>query len=86
MPIYRIEVSATAERQIRRLDRDDQLRVLRAVRDLAAEPRPRGCRKLRGYEDVFRIRVGLFRVLYSIEKERILIILLKVGHRKDIYR
>lgn len=86
MAIYRIEVSATAEKQIRRLERADQLRVLRAVRDLAATPRPRGSRKLRGYDDVFRIRVGTFRILYSVEPERILVIILKVGHRKDIYR
>ena len=86
MTSYRVEVSATAERQIRRLSREDQLRVLRAVRDLANEPHPRGCRKLRGYEDVFRIRVGTFRVLYSVETERVLVIILKVGHREDIYR
>lgn len=86
MTSYRVEVSTTAERQIRRLQRDDQIRVLRAVRDLATEPHPRGCRKLRGYEDVYRLRVGTFRVLYSVERERILVIILKVGHRKDIYR
>ena len=86
MASYSVELSATAERQIRRLDRSDQIRVLRAVAALASEPRPRGCRKLRGYDDVFRIRVGVFRVLYSIETERILVIILKVGHRKDIYR
>ncbi len=86
MAIYRIEVSTTAEKQIRRLERDDQLRVLRVIRDLATTPRPRGCRKLRGYDDVFRLRVGTFRVLYSVEPDRILVIILKVGHRKDIYR
>ena len=85
MVSFRIEVSATAERQIRQLQRRDQLGVLRAIRDLAAVPHPRGCRKLRGYEDVYRIRVGTFRVLYSVEAERVLIIILKVGHRKDIY-
>ena len=86
MASYRIEVSATAEKQIRRLERDDQLRVLRAIRDLGVRPRPRGSRKLRGYDDVYRIRVGTLRILYSVEPERILVILLKVGHRKDIYR
>lgn len=86
MASYRVEVSATAEKQIRRLEREDQLRVLRAVRDLGVDPRPRGCRKLRGWEDVFRIRVGTFRILYSVEDERVLVIILKVGRRKDIYR
>ena len=86
MARYRVEVSATAERQIRRLVRQDQIRVLRAVAALASQPRPRGCRKLRGYRDVFRIRVGTLRVLYSIEDERVVVIVLKVGRRRDIYR
>lgn len=86
MAKYRIEVSATAEKQIRKLDKADQIRVLRAIQNLAKEPRPPGTRKLRGYEDVYRIRVGTYRILYSIESGRLLIIVLKVGHRRDVYR
>ncbi len=86
MPSHSVELSATAERQIRRLARQDQIRVLRAIRDLGEVPHPPGCRKLRGYEDVFRVRVGTFRVLYSVEPARVLVIILKVGHRRDIYR
>jgi mRNA interferase RelE/StbE len=86
MAAYEIEVSATAEKQLRRLDRSDQIRVLRAIQGLASEPFPPGCRKLRGYEDVFRVRVGLFRILYSVESDRLLILILKIGHRRDIYR
>lgn len=86
MAKYRIEVSATAEKQIRKLNKADQIRVLRAIRNLAKEPRPPGTRKLRGYEDVYRIRVGTYRILYSIESGRLLIIVLKVGHRRDVYR
>ena len=86
MAKYRIEVSATAEKQIRKLNKADQIRVLRAIQNLAKEPRPPGTRKLRGYEDVYRIRVGTYRILYSIESGRLLIIVLKVGHRRDAYR
>lgn len=86
MTSYSVEVSATAENQIRKLDRPDQVRVLRAVRALAKEPRPAGTRKLRGYGDVFRLRVGSYRIIYSIEGARLLIIILKVGHRRDVYR
>jgi len=86
MASYRIEVSATAERQIRRLPRADQLRVVRAIQALSIDPRPPGCRKLSGYEDVFRVRIGRYRVLYSIEGRRLVIIILKVGDRKDVYR
>lgn len=86
MTSYSIEISATAEKQIRKLDRPDQVRVLRAIRALSKEPRPAGTRKLRGYADVFRLRVGTYRIIYSIEGARLLIIILKVGHRRDVYR
>jgi mRNA interferase RelE/StbE len=86
MASFRIEVSATAEKQIRKLSRDDQIRVLRAIRPLATEPTPPGPRGLRGYDDVFRIRVGRYRVLYRVEGRRLLIIILKIGRRRDIYR
>ncbi len=86
MARYRIEVSATAERQIRKLERVDQVRVLKAIQALVSEPRPPGCRKLQGYDDVFRIRVDQHRILYSVERGRLVVIILKVGHRKDVYR
>jgi len=86
MASYRIEVSATAEKQIRKLPREDQLRVLRAIQPLATEPIPPGSRKVRGYDDVFRIRVGTYRILYRVGGRRLLIIILKIGHRREIYR
>lgn len=86
MTTYRIEISATAEKQIRRLGRDDQLRVLRSIKRLASEPHPVGSRKLQGYKDVFRVRVGTFRVLYSVATGLLIVIVLKVGQRKDVYR
>lgn len=83
---YHIEVSATAERQLRKLAVRDQCLVVEAIRALARDPRPRGSRKLRCYDDVYRVRTGVFRIIYSIENDRLLIIILKVGHRKDVYR
>ena len=53
---------------------------------LGDEPCPSGSRKLAGHDDVFRIRVGVYRVIYSVASQRLIIIILKVGHRKDIYR
>ena len=86
MAKYEIEVSATAKRQLRRLNLVDQIKILKRVRGLAEDPRPPGSRKLRGYTDVYRIRVGQYRVLYSVEDHKLVIILLKVGHRRDVYR
>jgi mRNA interferase RelE/StbE len=86
MASYRIELSASAERQLRAMPRRSRTLVVDAIKALATDPRPRGHRKLRGFDDVYRIRVGRYRVLYSIEKKEILVIILKVGHRKDVYR
>jgi mRNA interferase RelE/StbE len=86
MPRYEIEISRTAEKQLRKLPRQDRQRVLRAILALADDPLPRGSRKLSGYEDVFRIRVGVYRILYSVAADVLLIIVLKIGHRRNVYR
>lgn len=86
MTRYRVEVSATAERQIAKLHRPDQIRILRAVRALADDPTPQGARKLTGYDDVWRVRVGVYRILYSLDRGRLLVLVFKVGHRRDVYR
>jgi mRNA interferase RelE/StbE len=85
-PRYEIELSRTAEKQLRKLAREDQERVVRAIRPLARDPRPRGCRKLSGYDDVFRVRAGPYRVIYSVSGRRLVVIILKLGHRRDVYR
>ena len=86
MASYRLEITASAEKQLARLPVADKVRVARKIVELAAVPRPPGCRQLRGQEDVFRIRVGVYRVIYSIEERRIVVVVLKIGHRKDVYR
>ncbi len=59
---------------LRKLSSTDRLRVLRAIVGLGESPRPVGCRKLSGFDDVFRIRVGRFRVLYAVEDRRLVVI------------
>jgi mRNA interferase RelE/StbE len=86
MAEYSIEVSATAERQIMQLSERDQHRVINVIKKLGVEPRPRGCRKLQAYDDIYRVRTGVIRILYSVEDDRLLVLVLKVGHRKGIYR
>ena len=86
MANYEIEISRTAEKRLKQLPREDQERVVRAILALAKEPFPRGSRKLSGHDDVFRIRVGQYRVIYSVSGRKLIIIILKIGHRQDIYR
>ena len=83
---YRVEISRTAQAQLKRLPRDDQTRVVRAILALADDPFPKGSRKLSGYTDVFRIRIRHYRVIYSAAKAKLIVIVLKISNRKDIYR
>lgn len=81
-----LRVSRSAERQLRKLSRTDQARVAQAMLALADDPFPKGARKLLGYRDVFRIRVGPYRVLYSVSETELIVVVLKVGHRRGVYR
>jgi mRNA interferase RelE/StbE len=82
MASYSLEISRTAEKQLRGLPREDQERVAAAMVVLGVEPFPARCRKLAGHTDVYRIRVGRYRVIYSVEQDRLIVIILKIGHRR----
>jgi mRNA interferase RelE/StbE len=86
MARHSLEISRTAEKQLRKLPAEDRRRVARAMLALGEEPHPPGSRKLTGYGDVFRVRAGVYRIIYSVSGRRLVIIMLKIGHRKDIYR
>jgi len=86
MTRYSVEITRTAERQLKKLSQDERQRVARTVAMRAIDPRPRGSRKLAGYDDVFRVRMGQYRVIYSIDDGRLTVLVLKLGHRKDVYR
>lgn len=85
MAKYKLEISRTAERQLKKLPREGQKRVVKTIRALADEPLPKGCRKLSGYDDVFRVRVGRYRVIYSVSGRNTIIIFLKAFGRKEAY-
>jgi mRNA interferase RelE/StbE len=82
---YRIEILRAAQKQLAKIDRSFQKRIIDAVYDLAENPRPAGCQKLSG-RPAWRIRVGEYRVIYEIHDNRLLILVVAMGGRKDIYR
>jgi mRNA interferase RelE/StbE len=82
---YRLFLLPRAQKELARLPNQVYERIRAAVRALAEEPRPTGCRKLSGREG-WRIRVGDFRVLYEIEDAQQTVTVLHVGHRRDVYR
>jgi mRNA interferase RelE/StbE len=75
-----------AEAALRKLPREIQVRILRKVDQLAGSPFPPGTEKLRAATDLWRIRIGDYRVVYTVERKELLVLVLKVGHRREVYR
>ena len=82
---YRIEFRPAALRELRKIDRSTQPRIQGAIALLAQDPRPPASRPLRGREG-YRLRVGDYRIIYNIEDEVLLIVIVTVGHRRDVYQ
>ncbi|MBN8868278.1 MAG: type II toxin-antitoxin system RelE/ParE family toxin [Solirubrobacterales bacterium] len=84
MSRYRIEIRPAAMRSLRKLDPQVRPRIQGAIALLAEDPRPPNARKLRG-RDGYRVRVGNYRIIYAIRDEVLLVTIVTVGHRRDIY-
>jgi mRNA interferase RelE/StbE len=83
---YHVEVETSAVKQIKRLQRHEQQRVMAEILALANNPRRAGCMKMSGSVDAYRIRVGVFRVVYVVDDSVGVVTVTRVGHRKEVYR
>ena len=83
---YRVEIARSAEKQLRKLSKQQQQRLAKAMGALAHDPHPPGSRKLQGYNDVYRMRVGSYRIVYEMFEDRLIVLVIKIGHRRDVYR
>lgn len=83
---YSVGYESTARKELDKLDKQIARRVARAVSALGANPRPAGCRRLVGYDDLWRIRVGDYRVIYTIRDTELIVLALRIAHRSDVYR
>jgi mRNA interferase RelE/StbE len=82
---YAVEILRSAQKQLAKVDRQDRARIISAIRALAKEPRPSGSKKLSG-RLAWRIRIGVYRVIYEICDERLLVLVVTIGHRREVYR
>ena len=82
---YSVEILRSAQKQLRKIDRRDRSRIYSAIRQLADKPRPSGTKMLSG-RSAWRVRVGSFRIIYEIHDERLLVLVVAIGDRKDVYR
>lgn len=85
MASYELAFKRSVATDLRQLPKKDLQRVLARIRDLSRDPRPPGCEKLSGLPR-YRIRQGNYRIVYEIRDERLIVLIVKVAHRKDVYR
>lgn len=83
---YRIEIAPAAVRQLRKLDMSARRRIQAAIELLADQPRPSGAKKLVGGDGAWRVRTGDYRLIYEIHDDVLLVLVVAVGHRRDIYQ
>ncbi len=83
---YELRFKLSAWKALLKLERETQGRLREAIWALPENPRPHGCKKLKGAAGYYRIRVGDYRVAYEIQDEVLVVLVLKVGHRQGFYR
>ncbi len=86
MASYSVIWTPKAKKQLKSLPSSVLKPLLSAVNALADNPYPQGCRKLVGYENSYRIRQGDYRAVYRVENQRLIVMVVRVGHRKEVYR
>jgi len=82
---YAVEVKPSARKELESLPNTVLARVIRKLESLAHEPRPAGCKKLRGYKDQWRVRVGDWRIVYIINDAAALVSVTRIAHRREVY-
>ena len=83
---YTLHFKRAVYRALQRLPQSVRRRIIAAIEALAEDPRPAGCRKLQSPDDLWRIRVGDYRVVFNIDDEVLIILVLRVAHRSHVYR
>jgi len=86
MASYRVELTRSAEKDLRRIDRSRVTSLYKAMEGLGDDPRPPGSKKLVGADRTYRIRVGDYRIVYEIEEDILVVLVIRVAHRREAYR
>ena len=84
--MYSVEWDTRAVKELKALEKKEQKKILVRVAKLGKTPRPPGCKKLHEKESAYRIRVGDYRVIYQIRDSQLIVLVVKVGNRRDVYR
>ena len=86
MASYRVEIAKNAAKDLRGIDRKWIPRIVAAIEALETDPRPAGCKKLAGSEHTYRLRIGDYRVVYDFHDATLIVWVVRIRHRRDVYR
>ena len=82
---YRIYIKPAAVKELQKIPKPDVNKIIEKIRSLSSNPRPPGCEKLSA-DEKYRVRQGRYRIVYSIEDDQLVVFIIKISHRKDVYR
>lgn len=85
MAEYEIYFKESVWKELKKVPKNDLKRILSRIANLGADPRPTGCEKLTGHE-LYRVRQGNYRIVYSLQDNELTVWIIKVGHRRNVYR
>jgi len=83
---YRVEIKPQAEKALLRIPNPYRRRIANTIDSLAQTPRPAGCTKLTGEDNAYRVRVGDYRIVYEIVDKVLIVYIIRIAHRRDVYR
>ena len=84
--MYKVFIDPRAKKQLLAVGQVEQRRIEKNIDSLAANPRPPDCKKLQGVDGLFRVRVGDYRIIYQVKDRELIVLVVRVGHRREVYR
>ena len=82
---YKIYIKPTAVKELKKIPKQDVSKIIEKIRSLSSNPRPPGCEKLSS-DEKYRLRQGRYRIVYSIADDKLVVLVIKIGHRKNVYK
>ena len=86
MDAYKIQWKKSAVKELEKIHSSNIPRIIESIQELIIDPQPMGSKKLKNFAGAYRIRIGDYRVVYSVEKSKLIIEVIRIAHRKEVYR
>lgn len=83
---WRVRIERKAQKSLKKIPDPYRSNFIGAIDDLSSDPRPEGCVKLKGASDLWRVRVNDYRIVYQIVDHELVVLIVRIGHRRDIYK